>query len=227
MSRLTRSVSVIVLGLCLVTSSARASQVVFGNLGASGSANLLVTNDPIGLNNFYLAQGFSTPASGLLNLSSITLGLSADTPFNATLSIYSDSGSGPSSAVSSATAFVSATPGLVAFNFGSLQLAAATTYWLVPQAGVRWYRTSAAQGGANTPTAYNSSGYSRPDPGTLESVTGLGGPWDESDAARASFSITATESGPEPIPEPGTWAAAALLIGAAAYVRWRRRPQAA
>ena len=29
--------------------------------------------------------------------------------------------------------------------------------------------------------------------------------------------------GPTPIPEPGTWAAAALLAGAAGYVRWRRR----
>ena len=30
-------------------------------------------------------------------------------------------------------------------------------------------------------------------------------------------------SGPQPVPEPGTWAAAALLLGAAGYVRWRRR----
>jgi MYXO-CTERM domain-containing protein len=29
--------------------------------------------------------------------------------------------------------------------------------------------------------------------------------------------------GPEPIPEPGTWAAAALLAGGAAFMRWRRR----
>ena len=29
--------------------------------------------------------------------------------------------------------------------------------------------------------------------------------------------------GPAPIPEPGTWAAAALLVGGAAYVRWRKR----
>jgi hypothetical protein len=27
----------------------------------------------------------------------------------------------------------------------------------------------------------------------------------------------------EAIPEPGTWAAAVLLAGAAGYVRWRRR----
>jgi len=32
--------------------------------------------------------------------------------------------------------------------------------------------------------------------------------------------------GGQPIPEPGTWAAAALLAGAAGYVRWRRRKQA-
>jgi MYXO-CTERM domain-containing protein len=32
-------------------------------------------------------------------------------------------------------------------------------------------------------------------------------------------------SGSEAIPEPGTWAAAALLAGAAGYVRWRRRKE--
>ena len=31
--------------------------------------------------------------------------------------------------------------------------------------------------------------------------------------------------GPEPIPEPGTWAAAALLAGGAGFVGWRRRKQ--
>jgi T5SS/PEP-CTERM-associated repeat protein len=32
-----------------------------------------------------------------------------------------------------------------------------------------------------------------------------------------------TAAGGEPVPEPGTWAAAALLAGGAAFVRWRRR----
>jgi autotransporter-associated beta strand protein len=32
--------------------------------------------------------------------------------------------------------------------------------------------------------------------------------------------------GPAPVPEPGTWAAAALLLGAAGYVRWRKRGKA-
>jgi hypothetical protein len=30
-------------------------------------------------------------------------------------------------------------------------------------------------------------------------------------------------AGAQPIPEPGTWAAAALLAGAAGWVRWRRK----
>ena len=31
------------------------------------------------------------------------------------------------------------------------------------------------------------------------------------------------QTGPAAIPEPGTWAAAALLVGGAAYARWRKR----
>jgi len=35
--------------------------------------------------------------------------------------------------------------------------------------------------------------------------------------------FAAQDPGPAPIPEPGTWAAAALLIGGAAFARWRKR----
>jgi hypothetical protein len=45
------------------------------------------------------------------------------------------------------------------------------------------------------------------------------------DQANTSSGVTfsAQNIGPEPIPEPGTWAAAALLVGGAAYARWRKR----
>ncbi|MFM8888356.1 MAG: PEP-CTERM sorting domain-containing protein, partial [Chthoniobacterales bacterium] len=36
--------------------------------------------------------------------------------------------------------------------------------------------------------------------------------------------VTYTGGG-QPVPEPGTWAAAAMLAGAAGYMRWRRRKQ--
>lgn len=32
--------------------------------------------------------------------------------------------------------------------------------------------------------------------------------------------------GPQPVPEPGTWATAALLVGGGAFLRWRRRRHA-
>lgn len=38
---------------------------------------------------------------------------------------------------------------------------------------------------------------------------------------------TSTFGPPSAIPEPGTWAAAALLVGGAAFLRWRRRTTAA
>ena len=38
-----------------------------------------------------------------------------------------------------------------------------------------------------------------------------------------STSLTYTAQSAAPIPEPGTWAAAALLAGGAAFMRWRRR----
>jgi formylglycine-generating enzyme required for sulfatase activity len=37
------------------------------------------------------------------------------------------------------------------------------------------------------------------------------------------FRLASVAAGPTPIPEPGTWAAAALLTGAAGYARWRKR----
>ena len=37
--------------------------------------------------------------------------------------------------------------------------------------------------------------------------------------------LTYTPGG-QPVPEPATWAAAALLAGAATFVRWRRRKTA-
>ena len=41
-----------------------------------------------------------------------------------------------------------------------------------------------------------------------------------------NLNLVYSQTGPEPVPEPGTWAAAALLAGGA-YLRWRKRKQAA
>jgi len=38
-----------------------------------------------------------------------------------------------------------------------------------------------------------------------------------------NLNLVYAQLAPEPVPEPGTWAAAALLVGAAGYARWRKR----
>ena len=38
-----------------------------------------------------------------------------------------------------------------------------------------------------------------------------------------NLNLVFTSAGGQPIPEPGTWAAAALLVGGAAFMRWRKR----
>jgi T5SS/PEP-CTERM-associated repeat protein/autotransporter-associated beta strand protein len=40
-----------------------------------------------------------------------------------------------------------------------------------------------------------------------------------------NLNLMFTAAGGAPIPEPGTWAAAALLVGGAAFMRWRKRKQ--
>ena len=41
------------------------------------------------------------------------------------------------------------------------------------------------------------------------------------------LNLVFTSAGGAPVPEPGTWAAAALLVGGAAFMRWRKRKQVA
>jgi len=225
MSRLTRSIFALALSFSLVAGSARASQVVFGNLGSDGSGSLSTVNDNILADN-YVAQGFSTGASStLLYLDEITLGLAATDggTFSTTISIWSSLGGSPDTLLqtSSSQNVTGSTSAKYSFGFGGLALTANTSYWVVmQQVGVSWYFVPVAAG---APSEKNSSGYS--GLGQVASADG-GSSWESAGNSRYSFSATASATGPEPIPEPGTWAAAALLIGAAAYVRWRRRPQA-
>jgi fibronectin-binding autotransporter adhesin len=43
------------------------------------------------------------------------------------------------------------------------------------------------------------------------------------DGSNLNLVYSQNASGPSPVPEPGTWAAAALLVGGAAFMRWRKR----
>jgi hypothetical protein len=227
MSRLTRSLFAAVLGLCLVTGSARASQVVFGNLGNDGSEALSGTKSDLTATTWY-AQGFTVGStSTLLNLDSIVLGLGAKAGgsiSNVSISIRTNSGGNPASASLFTSADLTVT-GLSAakytFSFAGASLTTNTTYWVVlNNPDLSWYTDDDFA----TPEEQNLSGY---DYFGTRRTTNSATSWSNFGQTSLAISVNASSTAPEPIPEPGTWAAAALLIGAAAYVRWRRRPQAA
>jgi len=208
--------------------------IVFGNLGAGGSGSLDTASQQISATT-WLAQGFTTPATGdLLNLNSIVLGLSVNTgTTDAQVQLFADIGGQPGGAAlfTLINTVVGDTPTLYTFTLNSPYLLSnGTTYWIVasdpdPVDQFNWVFNNDEV----KPTAYNSSGYLWPASGTLRTGNS-GDDWADRSANTQSFTafyLNVTDApGPEPIPEPGTWAAAALLVGGAAFMRWRRRQTA-
>ena len=87
---------------------------------------------------------------------------------------------------------------------------------MVPQFSDDWFwYVNAAE---EQPVGLNSSGYSYL--GTKRSNNDITGSWSNT---IQPYSLTITAGSSAPIPEPGTWAAAALLVGGAAFARWRKR----
>lgn len=227
MSLVTRLLFAVALGLCLIIGSARASQVVFGNLGSSASDPLSPTANTQVSSSSWLAHGFTVGGTNTY-LNVVSLGIYGSG--SATASLYSSSAGSPGSLITSVTQSIVnlSNPALQAFDFGGLSLTNASSYWIVLRGASGTPFNWAFNDNGDFPTAQNSSGWSPLSPVTKSSANS-GSSWTTSGVNRpASISITASSTAPEPaaIPEPGTWAAAALLIGAAAYVRLRRRAQA-
>lgn len=215
-----------VLAVVLLAGSSHASQVVFGNLGSDGSEGLDTSRTSVTATT-WLAQGFSTGIGSTdLFIDSIVLGLSPTAgSVSTSISIWSGTGGTPgdpgSLLYSSSSTSVSTLNSKYTFSFSGASLAANTSYWVVlQQAGVDWNQN----GDLDTPQQENASGYSYL---TSRRTQTSGSSWGNAPSQNYAISITASSTGPAPIPEPGTWAAATLLIGAAAYARWRRRAQAA
>ena len=199
--------------------------IVFGNLGADGSGLLSDSGSDFGpsaVSLKILAQGFTTGSDpDFLTIQSVSIGAFFDNFATAsrTLSIYSNSGGNPGSVVATSGATTIGAKGLYTFSFSSLNLSASTSYWVVPQfnADWFWYLNDAVE----QPVGLNSSGYSYL--GTKRSNNDITGTWNN---VILPYSLTITAGSGAPIPEPGTWAAAALLVGGAAFARWRKRKSA-
>lgn len=192
------------------------TNVVFGNLGTTGT-NALSPGLSVGISpSLSVAHGFTVTGSSSLVLQKVTLGLADNDSTTAQVAIHLDDGTGQPgfTAIETRSAAVSSnTPNLQTFDFGNLNLTNGSSYWVVvsaPDIGslFNWALNNAFL----PPTAQNGSDW------TYTSTKSLAGfSWsDGSSYSTASISVQA-------VPEPTTYAMAAAGIVAAGLARWRRR----
>jgi hypothetical protein len=222
-SRLLSALGCLLIGAGGIATAAPVTDVVFGNLGPDGAGNISSTTTDIGPGApsiVALAQGFTTGSSSTnLSVKSITIGAFATSEGTVprTISIYSSSSNNPGSVLFTSAATNVGNTGKYTFNFSGANLTAATQYWIVPDFSVNWSWYLEADE-STQPSEQNASGYSYL--GTRRQTETNPGVWGNS-LLPYSVSVEAV-----PVPEPSTYALAALGLGAAGIVRARRRKSA-
>lgn len=194
------------------------AEVVFGNLGPSGTDSFSTfTQDygPTVTGNEGLASGFNTGSSTELTLQSITLGLFASDSVLVPLSVtvYTDVSGAPGTVAAISAPVNVGSTGAYDFSFSSVVLSANTTYWAVPSSGndTAWYLAGVGSSFV-APTEQNASGYSAV--GALKDTGSA--TWVAADASEYAISVNAV------VPEPTTIALAFCGAGIAAFGFTRR-----
>ena len=210
----------IVAFLALVMTGVSAhAEVVFGNLGASGTGALGGTNTdygPIDASELALAQGFNTGTSSLLDIQSVTLGLfvsNSGTSQNRTVSIFADSAGSPSSILFTSQALAVGDTGIYTFPFSNATLSASTPYWIVPSGPASWYLNTPD----SAPAGLNLSGYSYT--GTKRDQPSVG--WTTPSPNLSSYSVSVVA-----VPEPPALVLAGIAVSAGILGIGRRRKSA-
>lgn len=194
-------------------------EVVFGNLGPTGAVGLSSTQTDFGpgaATTYALAQGFRTSAAptAKLELQSVTIGAFATSTgtLSRTISLYSNVSDNPGTALFTSAPTNVGSNAKYTFSFTGVNLAADTSYWIVPDFSVEWTWVF-EQTDFTPPTGQNSSGYTYV--GSRRQQQASIGTWEPASPAY-SVSVVAV---PEPAPFILVAAGAAGLVG----LRQRRK----
>jgi hypothetical protein len=183
--------------------------VVLSNMGANGLTDTSgPTNTDILASN-WLASGFTTGADALkLDWVSI-VGFNNDVG-SKTVAIYSDNAGSPGTLVATSSGTTVTSKDVYQFNFSGTNLAASTSYWVLPQVGLSWYIESANA----APTAQNASGFSYLG---VKTSTDSGSSWNTS-VFNYTVGISAS---PAAVPEPAI--TSLVCVGGIAFMRRRMK----
>ncbi len=227
-----------ILGVATLAVGSAQSAVVFGNLGETENAGLDELNTQVLGTSRWFAVGVNLAANPgqWYGLETVKLGLLGSA--NVTLTLFDDSGGSPGSALAQFNTQTVASPGSPALTSFDLSQGGSVTpsgNWTNVSPGNYWFVASSS-GFANwvnsasgtTPVEFSpvnvNVGPASPSGWTYVATkftTNSGTNWSSAivgPAQNLSISVAA-------IPEPGTWAAMAILAGGAAFAGWRRRRQ--
>jgi hypothetical protein len=231
-----------ILGVATLAMGSAQSAVVFdtvlGNLGSNGDGALDEINTQVLGPSRWFAVGFTLASNPgqWYGLETVKIGLIGSA--NVTLKLYSDATGNPGSALAQGDiqSINSGSPVLTTFDFsqgmtvtpsGNSTNISPGNYWFVASSSsfVNWVNSASG----TTPQEFSPvnpnvlptspSGWTyvgtkfTTNSGTNWTAIAVGAP-----ATELSISVAA-------IPEPGTWAAMAILAGGAAFAGWRRRRQ--
>lgn len=204
------------------------AEIVFGNLGASGTGALdsgsvaQVGSTTIGEPGNQYAIAFTTGTNPLyLTLATVGVGLGDVEPYaTGKLSLFADNAGLPTGSLLASGTSLLGPNGVLNFNLGSVALTANTKYWVTVEdiaapsgSYFSWLRNS----NDVAPSGLNSSGYTFPTGGALQSSDG-GSSWSDYPAG-AKLGVTL-----EAVPEPSSRVMAGLGgLGLLAIERNRRR----
>jgi hypothetical protein len=219
----------VALGASVAHAAPVTENVVFGNLGSTASdpfttfATAQVGSTVSGSTGNSFAVPFVTGTNPeFLKFKSVVFALGDVAPENdALVKLVADSSGSPTGSVLASAQQTLGPNGQYTFGMGLVQLAASTTYWITLEAAGAAsgnYFTWLGSNAAVAPSAQNSSGYSYP--GNSKSNTDGAGWITNNVISNLSISVQA-------VPEPSTYALAAIGAGVAGLMSWRRRKVAA